>query len=85
MEEKLDLILLRIKMLEGQLVELKQSLDAHRHEHTAMQHPGIAGQMRGGDAGMGGMGMSPGGFPPGAGGYQDQQSPGGSSYGPPGM
>ena len=63
MEEKLDLILIRIKMLEGQLVELKQSLDAHRHEHTAMQHPGIAGQMRGGDAGMGGMGMNPGGFP----------------------
>ena len=41
--------------------------------------------MRGGDAGMGGMGMNPGGFPPGAGGYQEQQSPGGSSYGPPGM
>ena len=61
MGRKLDLILIRIKMLEGQLVELKQSLDAHRHEDTAMQHPGIAGQMRGGDAGMGGMGMNPGG------------------------
>ena len=85
MEEKLDLILLRIKMLEGQLVELKQTLDAHRHEHTAMQHPGLSGQMRGGDAGIGGMGMGPGGFPPGSGGYQNQPTPGGDSYGPPGM
>jgi hypothetical protein len=86
MEDKIDLILLRIKMIEGQLAELKQTLDAHRHEHTAQNHPAIAGQLRGGEAGMGGGGMFPGGIQPGAPGFMDQMSPAGPDLsGPPGM
>jgi hypothetical protein len=86
MEDKLDLILSRMNQMERTLTHIKASLDAHRLEHSAQSHPALAGQLQGGDAGMGGSGMYPGGFSPGTPGYMDQMGAGSPNLsGPPGM
>tara|TARA_B100001142_G_scaffold4583_1_gene4687 strand:+ start:2199 stop:2456 length:258 start_codon:yes stop_codon:yes gene_type:complete len=85
MEDKMDLILSKLNQMEKTLTQIKSSLDSHRHEHTAQNHPAIAGQLQGGDAGMGGGGMFPGGIQPGAPGFMNQGGGGGGLSGPPGM
>ena len=72
MEDKLDLILYKVKTLDKKIDELTKTVDAHRVEHgfAKMQDGGVNQQF--GDNGFGGMpggGMGMG--PPGmGGGYQ---------------
>ena len=81
MEDKIDLILLKIKTLEKKLDELTKTVDAHRVEHgfQKMQEGGVNSQFN--DNGLGGMpgggGGMPGGGMPGMGGMgQGYQQPG---------
>ena len=73
MEDKLDLILYKVKTLEKKIDELTKTVDAHRVEHgfAKMQDGGInanfGGQQQQGPPGMGGMPM---GGPGMGGGYQ---------------
>jgi len=97
MEDKLDLILLKIKTLERKIDDITKTVEAHRIEHgfAKMQDGGVNQQMGGGTpAGMPGSGgMSGGnGFPgmgmPGMGGGYQQPGMGAPQQDPsrpPGM
>ena len=78
MEDKIDLILYKLKDLKKELDEVKAIVEAHRVEHgfAKMQDGGVnanfGGQQQGGPPGMGGMngGGMPMGMPGMGGGYQ---------------
>ena len=81
MEDKIDLILYKLKDLKKEIEEIKAIVEAHRVEHgfAKMQDGGVnanfGGQQQQGPPGMGGMGgMNGGGMPMGmpgmGGGYQ---------------
>ena len=63
MEDKIDLILYKLKDLKKEIEEVKAIVEAHRIEHgfAKMQDGGVnanfGGQTQGGPPGMGGMGM----------------------------
>ena len=65
MEDKIDLILYKLKDLQKELAEIKQTVEAHRVEHgfEKMQPGGVnksfgqVGQAPQGPPGMGGMGQ----------------------------
>ena len=65
MEDKLDLLLSKLNKLEETILEMKETIDAHRVEHgfAKMQDGGVNGQF---DQSMGSMG----GQMRGGGGYQ---------------
>lgn len=71
MEEKLDLILIKLKNLETKLEEVSQSLNAHRTEHTLQK---VTGSQMQGPPGMPPAGGGPGGY-----------GGGGVPFGPPNM
>ena len=74
MEDKLDLILLKIKTLERKIDEITKTVEAHRLEHgfEKMQDGGINRNFGGTPQGMPGGGGMPGmgGMPGKGGGYQ---------------
>ncbi len=97
-DDKIDLILLKIKEIDNKIDKISATVEAHRVEHgfQKMQDGGINANFQGGPPGGGGMGGAPqnmpgGGFPGGGmgGGYQMPgmgQPPGGSDPSrPPGM
>ena len=64
MEDKIDLILYKLKDLQKELETIKQTVESHRVEHgfEKMQPGGVnrqfgGGQPQGGPPGMGGMGQ----------------------------
>tara|TARA_Y100000004_G_scaffold186969_1_gene239158 strand:- start:2134 stop:2364 length:231 start_codon:yes stop_codon:yes gene_type:complete len=75
MEEKIDIILIKLKRLERTLDQLKEDFNTHRMEHSFSQGPG-GGMPMGGGGPDGGMPMQ--GGPPMPGGVQ-----GGTPFGPP--
>jgi len=76
MEEKIDIILIKLKRLERTLDQLKEDFNTHRMEHSFSHGPGSAGMPMGGGGPEGGMPMQ--GGPPMPGGVQ-----GGTPFGPP--
>ena len=72
MEDKLDLILLKIKTLERKIDEITKTVEAHRLEHgfEKMQDGGINRNFGGSPPGMPGGGGMPMGMPGMGGGYQ---------------
>ena len=71
MEDKLDLLISKLNKLEETILEMKETIDAHRVEHgfAKMQDGGVNGQF---DQSMGGsmLATSMGGQMNGGGGYQ---------------
>ena len=69
MEDKLDLLLSKLNKLEETILEMKETIDAHRVEHgfAKMQDGGGNAQFTGQQSppGMGGMPMGGGGMPQG--------------------
>jgi len=70
MEEKLDMILIKINKLQEEIIKLQHAMDAHRTEHSLQSGPG----MQSGPPGFPPSGNTPGGY-----------FPGGVPFGPPGM
>lgn len=79
MEEKLDLILIKLKKLEEKLDSVSAALDAHRTEHTLAK---VTGRGMEGPPGMPPAGNGPGGY--GAGGSPFGPPMGSPGFGPPG-
>lgn len=76
MEEKIDIILIKLKRLERTLDQLKEDFNTHRMEHSFSHGPQGGGMPMGGGGPEGGMPMQ--GGPPMPGGVQ-----GGTPFGPP--
>ena len=72
MEDKLDLLLSKLNKLEETILEMKETIDAHRVEHgfAKMQDGGINRNFGGSPQGMPGGGGMPMGMPGMGGGYQ---------------
>tara|TARA_Y100000022_G_scaffold15484_1_gene12049 strand:+ start:2542 stop:2787 length:246 start_codon:yes stop_codon:yes gene_type:complete len=80
MEEKIDIILIKLKRLEKTLDQLKDDLSTHRMEHSFSQSPhGGGGMPMGGGGPAGGMPVQ--GGPPMPGGMQQGGAP--NPFGPP--
>lgn len=79
MEEKIDIILIKLKRLEKTLDQLKDDLSTHRMEHSFSQAPHGGGMPMGGGGPAGGMPVQ--GGPPMPGGMQQGGAP--NPFGPP--
>ena len=86
MEEKLDLLLIKLKKLEDKIDEVKFAIEAHRTEHSLSKGPGM-GQAPPGMPHSGGTpgGYQPGGVPFGPPDISGGGMGGGVPFGPPGM
>lgn len=86
MEEKLDLLLIKLQKLEDKIDEVKFAIEAHRTEHSLSKGPGM-GQAPPGMPHSGGTpgGYQPGGIPFGPPDMGGGGMGGGVPFGPPGM
>lgn len=77
MEEKLEIILIKLNKLQEDVAKLQHAMDSHRTEHSLMAGPGMQNSAPPGFPPSGNTpgGYSPGGIPMG----------GGVPFGPPGM
>jgi hypothetical protein len=81
MEEKLDLILIKLKNLEEKLNSVSAALDAHRTEHTLQK---VTGSQMQGPPGMPPTGGGPGGYGGGGIPFGPPNMMGSPGFGPPG-